>query len=163
MPNDDGTPYECVDRVNAWVLTELTSLNRDILARRRPPADLGAELARSVLAKLMPPECLPVRQAQQMVVLLGLAGASLSRHYQELDHNHRVAPEHAFDSCPVGEAAVPFLVYFRRLAERTGSGHCHRDSYASLTRWNVFTAEVWWAGTRIAVLAGMFGDGLVRT
>lgn len=163
MPNDDGTPSECVDRVNAWVLTELTSLNRDILARRRPPVDLGAELARSVLANLMPPECLPVRQAQQMVVLLGFAGASLSRHYQELDSNHRVAPERAFDSYPVGEAAVPFLVYFRRLAERTGTGHCHRDSYASLTRWNVPTAEVWWAGTRIAVLAGMFGDGLVRT
>ncbi|MGH3205215.1 MAG: hypothetical protein ACRDP5_24670 [Streptosporangiaceae bacterium] len=163
MPNDDGTPCESVARVNAWVLTELTSLNQDILARRRPPVDLGAELARSVLANLMPPECLPVRQAQQMVVLLGLAGASLSRHYQELDPHHRVTPERAFDSYSVGEAAVPFLDYFRRLAERTGTGHCPRDSYASLTRWNVPTVEVWWAGTRIAVLPGMFDDGLVRT
>jgi hypothetical protein len=163
MPSDDGAPFECVDRINAWMLTELTRLNRDILARRRPPVDLSAELARSVLPNLMPPECLPTRQAKQMVVLLGLAGASLSRHYQEFDHDHRVAPERAFDSCPVGEAAVPFLIYFRRLAERTGTGHCHRDSYAALTRWNVPTTEVWWAGTRIAVLAGMFGDGLVRT
>jgi hypothetical protein len=95
------------------------------------------------------------------VVLLGLAGASLSRHYQEFDLGHRATPERAFDACPVrGE---PFLVYFGRLAERTGTGHCHRDSYAALTRWNVPTTEVWWAGERIAVLPGVFGDGLVRT
>lgn len=154
---------EHVDRVNAWVLTELGSLNRDILARRRPPGELGAELARSVLADLPVPESLAVRQAQQMVVLLGLAGASLGRHYQELDTAHRATPERAFDPYRVGREAVPFLVYFGRLAERTGTGHCHRDSYASLTRWNVPTTEVWWAGERIAVLEGVFGDGLVRT
>ena len=50
MPNDDGTPCACVDRVNAWVLTELTILNRDILARRRPPADWWAGTRIAVLA-----------------------------------------------------------------------------------------------------------------
>ncbi|HEY5989831.1 MAG TPA: hypothetical protein VIV12_26125 [Streptosporangiaceae bacterium] len=163
MPRDDGAVLERVDRINAWVLTELANLNQDILARRRPPGDLAAELARSVLADLPPPESLPVPQAQQMVVLMGLAGASLSRHYQEADLGHRATPERAFDRCPVGGEAVPFRAYFGRLAERTGTGHCHRDSYASLTRWNVPTTEVWWAGERIAVLAGVFGDGLVRT
>lgn len=163
MPRDDGTVLEPVQRVNAWVLTELPSLNQDILARRRPPGDLGAELARSVLADLPRPESLTVRQAQQMVVLLGLAGASLGRHYQELNRDHRATPERAFDPCPVGPEAIPFRAYFGRLAERTGTGHCHRDSYAALTRWNVPTTEVWWAGERVAVLAGVFGDGLVRT
>jgi len=157
-----GVP-EPVDRVNAWTLTELPRLNQDILARRRPAGDLGAELARSVLADLPRPESLTVRQAQQLVVLLGLAGASLGRHYQELSRDHRATPERAFDPYPVGKEAVPFRAYFGRLAERTGTGHCHRDSYAALTRWNVPTIEVWWAGERLAVLAGLFDDGRVRT
>jgi hypothetical protein len=163
MPRTDGAVLEPVGRVNAWVVTELPSLNQDILARRRPPGDLGAELARSVLADLPLPESLTVREAQQMVVLLGLAGASLGRHYQELSQDHRATPEGAFDQCAVGAEAIPFRAYFARLAERTGTGHCHRDSYAALTRWNVPTTEVWWAGERLAVLAGVFDDGLVRT
>jgi hypothetical protein len=158
----DGTLLQCIDRVNAWVLTGLASLNQDILAGRRPPGDLDAELARSVLADLPPPEVLSPEQAQQLVVLLGLIGASLSRHYQELSRGHRATPEGAFDLCPVG-GALPFLAYFGRLAERTGTGHCYRDSYAALTRWNLPATEVWWAGERIAVLEGVFGDGLVRT
>jgi hypothetical protein len=163
MPRDDGTVLEPVDRVNAWVMTELPRLNQDILARRRPPGDLGAELARSVLGYLPLPESLTVGEAQQLVVLLGLAGASLGRHYQELSTGHRATPERAFDGCPVGPEAIPFRAYFGRLAERTGTGHCHRDSYAALTRWNVQSTEVWWAGQRIAVLAGVFDDGLVRS
>jgi hypothetical protein len=159
----DGALLQCIDRVNAWVLTELASLNQDILLRRRPPGDLSAELARSVLADLPPPEVLSPEQAQQLVVLLGLAGASLCRHYQELDPDHRATPEAAFDPCPVGGERTPFLAYFKRLAERTGTGHCYRDSYAALTRWNVPATEVWWAGERIAVLAGVFSDGLIRT
>jgi hypothetical protein len=158
-----GTLLLCIDRVNAWVLTGLTSLNQDILARRREPGALGAELAGSVLAGLPPPELLTPEQAQQLVVLLGLAGASLSRHYQELGRDHRATPDAAFDPCPVGADAVPFLAYFRRLADQTGTGHCYRDSYAALTRWNVPTTEVWWAGQRLAVLPGIFGDGFVRT
>ena len=163
MRGDHGTVLEPVDRVNAWTLTHLPRLNQDILAHRRPAGDLGAELARSVLADLPRPESLTVLQAQQMVVLLGLAGASVGRHYQELSRDHRATPERAFDPYPVGEEAVPFRVYFGRLADRTGTSHCHRDSYAALTRWNVPTTEVWWEGQRIAVLAGVFGDGFVRT
>jgi hypothetical protein len=158
-----GALLQCIDRVNAWVLTDLASLNQAILTRRRPPGDLGLELARSALADLPPPEFLSPEQAQQLVVLLGLAGASLSRHYQELGPGQRATPEAAFDPCPVGGEAIPFLAYFRRLADRTGTGHCYRDSYAALTRWNLPATEVWWAGERIAVLTGVFGDGLVRT
>jgi hypothetical protein len=163
MPTDDGALLDRVNRVNAWMLTKLPNLNQDILAKRRLPSELGTEFARSVLPDLPPPESLPVLQAQQMLVLLGLVGASLSRHYQELDRSHRATPERAFDPYRVGADLVPFLVYFGRMADRTGTGHCHRDSYAALTRWNVPTTEVWWAGERIAVLDGVFSDGLVRT
>jgi hypothetical protein len=163
MLTGGGVLPQRIDRVHAWMLTELPRLNQDVLARRRPPGALGAELAHSVLEDLPAPESLTPRQAQQLVMLLGLAGASLTRHYQEQDRGHRATPERAFDPCPVGDEATPFLVYFARLAERTGTGHCRRDSYAALTRWNVPTTEVWWGGERIVVLAGVFGDGLVRT
>jgi hypothetical protein len=163
MPSDDGALLERVDRLNAWVLTDLPKLNRNILSHQCPPGQLGAELARSVLVGLPAPESLPVRQAQQMVVLVGMIGASLGRHYQELDSHHRATPERAFDPYLVGSEAVPFRAYFERLAAQTGTGHCSRDTYTSLTKWNLPTTEVWWAGERVAVLTGVFDDGLVRT
>jgi hypothetical protein len=159
----EGALKRRVDQVNAWVLADLTSLNQDILAGRRPPGDLAVVLAREVLADLPSPRLLSALQAQQMVVLLGLVGASLCRHHQEASSDHRAAPERAFDRCRAGEEGLPFLTYFDLMAERTGTGHCARDSYAALTRWNVPSTEVWWADRRVAALAGVFDDGLVRT
>src|SRR5579859_5283225 len=89
MLADENALPEYIDHVNSWVLTELTGLNRDILARRRPAGELAAELTRSVLTGLPPPESLPLRRARQLVVLLGLAGASVGRHYQEQDPARR--------------------------------------------------------------------------
>ena len=77
MRGCEGALVEGIDRVNSWVLTELASLNQDILARRRPAGDLSAALRQAVLAGLPPPESLSPQQAQQLVVLLGLAGASV--------------------------------------------------------------------------------------
>jgi hypothetical protein len=94
MPADERATPECIGYVNAWVMTELARLNRDILARRRPAGDLAAELARSVLPGLPLPEAMTAHQAQQLVVLLGLAGASVSRHYQEADRA-RMPPRNA--------------------------------------------------------------------
>lgn len=163
MPAVEGALARRIDHVNAWVLADLASLNRDILSGHRPPGDLVSELAREVLPDLPSPGLLSPVQARQMVVLLGLVGASLSRHYQEAASDHRATPERAFDRCPVGEEGLPFLAYFKLLAEQTGTGHCARDSYAALTRWNLPTTEVWWADRRVATLAGAFDDGLVRT
>jgi hypothetical protein len=156
---------ECVtaDNANAWVRTELGPLNQDILSGRRPAGDLGAAFGRSVFTHLPAPESFSNRRARQMVVLLGLVGASLARHYQEADQANRTTPERAFDPYRIGADPVPFLAYFARLADHTGTGHCHRDTYASLTRWNVPTTEVWWEGERLAVLEGVFDDGRVRT
>lgn len=152
-----------MDRLNTWVLVELPRLNQAILDRRRPARDLGTQLRRAVLPHLPAPEYLPPHRARQLVVLLGLVGASVARHYQERDRAHRATPERAFAGCPVGIRRVPFRDYFARLAAHSGTGHCSRDSYASLTRWNVPTTEVWWAGRRVAVLEGVFDDGRVRT
>jgi hypothetical protein len=152
-----------VDDVNAWVTSRLTVLNHGSLAGRYPSDAFGKELATAVLGDLPHPEVFSADEARRMVVLLGLAGASLARHYQERDPSHRATPERAFDPYPVGGSGIPFLTYFNRLVDVTGTGHCRRDGYASLVRWNVPLTEVVWAGQRLAALPSVFDDGLVRT
>jgi PAS domain S-box-containing protein len=150
-------------RVNQWVVGQSTVLNQDILAGRRPRGDYPHGLQSGVLNHLLPAHSYSPREAQQLVVLLGLAGASVARHYQEEDPAHRGTPERAFDRLVVGRASEPFVHYFAQLADRTGTGHSHRDSYASLVRWNLPPAEVWWAGERLAMLPSAFDDGQVRS
>jgi hypothetical protein len=152
-----------VDRVNHWTLHRLTELNRDFLAGHCPLAGLVLELNRSVLGDLPPAESFSPERARQMVVLLGLVGASLGRQYQQHDAAYRVVPERAFELALVGSGEEPFRAYFAALADRTGTGHCHRDAYASLVRWNLPPTELWWAGERVAALPSAFDDGLVRT
>ena len=43
---------------------------------------------------------------------------------------------------------------------RTGKG---KRQHAALVRWNVPTCEVFWRGERLAVLPGLFDDGVTRT
>ena len=98
----------------------MTALNRDILAGRIPREDFAAEFEMAVLASLPAPEAFSPVQAQQLVVMLGLAGASVGRHYQEAGQVHRTTPERAFLGLTVGSAEEPFGQYFARLADRTG-------------------------------------------
>ncbi|MEV4508505.1 hypothetical protein AB0K00_06060 [Dactylosporangium sp. NPDC049525] len=140
----------------------MAELNRDIVARRRPAGEFPAAVAAALAALPAVPERCTPQEARRLVVLLGLAGAGLGRHFQERDQAHRQRPEGAFD-LTVGEASVPFLDYFAGLARQSGTGHPQRDTYACLTRWNLPASEVWWGGTRLATLPGVFDDGLVRT
>jgi hypothetical protein len=152
-----------IDRANHWTLHRLTELNRDFLAGHCPLASFVLELNRSVLGELPPAESFSPAQARQMVVLLGLIGGSLGRQYQQHDAAYRAVPERAFELALVGPGGEPFRAYFAALADRTGTGHCHRDAYASLVRWNLPATEVWWAGERLAVLPTVFEDGHART
>jgi hypothetical protein len=102
-------------------------------------------------------------QAQQCVVILGLAGASLGRHYQEERPEHRMAPAAAFEQLRAPLAQMPFVTYFSSVAVRTGTGHASRDTYASLIRWNLPPCEVWWDGVCLIRLDSVFDDGRVRT
>jgi hypothetical protein len=140
----------------------MAELNRDIIARRRPAGEFPVAVA-AALADLpaVPERCTP-QEAQRLVVLLGLTGAGLGRHFQEQDPARRRRPEEAFD-LTVGEQDGPFLDYFAGLARHSGAGHPDRDAYASLTRWNLPASEVWWGGTRLAGLPGVFDDGLIHT
>jgi hypothetical protein len=151
-------------QVDRWTLTELPRLNRAVLFDAAPPSLLSDELTGAVLPGLPAPEAVDPAQARRLLVVMGLVGASVARHRQERDPElARRFPERAFEGLPVGAARTPFRAYFARLADRTGTGHCHRDSYASLVRWNVGTTEVRWHGERLAILPGAFDDGAVRT
>ncbi len=154
---------EFLDLVNEWSLYQMPEMNREIVAGRCERATLRLNLSRNVLANLPSPEMLSSDQAQRLVVMLGLAGASVGRHYQESAEENRRTPEQAFAGLTVGSGSESFLEYFARLAKRTGTGHGTRDCFASLVRWNAPPAEVHWAGQRIATLPSVFDDGLVRT
>jgi hypothetical protein len=159
----EPAPGGLVEQVNQWCLLRLTVLNRDILANRAAPEAFSQEFGTDVLALLPPADRLTPAQAQQLVVVLGLAGASVGRHYQEADASHRATPAQAFAGLRVGAGAEPFGAYFARLADRSGTGHCGRDSYASLVRWNVPAVEVACDGQVLARLDSVFEDGMVRT
>ena len=152
-----------LERLNRWVLIELTRLNRHILSDSLPSDALTRELARAVLPDLPLPEAFTAAEAQRMVMLLGISGACVARHYQEADLARKAHPDAAFSALRTGRAEMPFLEYFGRLTATTGTGHCVRDTYASLVRWNAPAVEVRLDGEIVAVLPSAFADMRIRT
>jgi hypothetical protein len=150
-------------RVGTWILDDLPVLNRAILRGQAPPDRLTAVLREEVLPALPAPERLDSGEAQRQVVHLGLVGASVARHFQERTPDGKTQPERAFDGLVAGTGAVPFRAYFAALADRTGTGHCHRETYASLVRWNVGTVEVRVDDHLLTTLPGVFDDRRVRS
>jgi hypothetical protein len=148
---------------NQWTIRDLPRINRDILAGSTPPEALIADFRTSVLDRMPTPESLSSVTARRVLVLLGLAGSSIARHYQEADLTRKAEPHRAFDELRVGPDGVPFLSYFARTAATTGTGHVGRDSYASLVRWNAPTTEVRLDGEVVARLPGAFLDLSIRT
>ncbi|GGQ40575.1 hypothetical protein [Couchioplanes azureus] len=150
-------------QLGAWVLEELPKLNQAILRDVLAPRVLTDALHEVVLPDLPLPERLSAEEAQRLVVNLGFVGASVARHYQERTPGGKETPERAFEGLAAGTEQIPFQRYFAGLADRTGTGHDHRDSYASLVRWNVGTVEVRLGERTVAVLPGVFDDGRTRT
>jgi hypothetical protein len=151
------------ERWNHWTLTQLPRLNRAILAGEFSLEALIAQLRREVLDELPPPRSLTPLDARRVVVLLGLAGASVARHHQEADISRKARPTESFDRLPVGREATGFLDYFAELAAATGTGHPPRDCYASLVRWNLPETRVELGGETVATLPGCFPDLQIRT
>lgn len=152
-----------LEQLSDWILEELPRRNRAILADDLSPAVLTEALRVDLLPTLPSPERLDRPQAQRLLVNLGFAGASVARHFQERVPAGRREPQRAFAGLGVGAAAVPFPAYFAALADRTGTGHCHRDGYASLVRWNVGTVQVRLGDELLASLPGVFDDGRIRS
>ncbi|MEV4640547.1 hypothetical protein AB0J80_24715 [Actinoplanes sp. NPDC049548] len=152
-----------LQQLGAWVLDELPAWNRAILSGEASAESFNAVIRENVLPGLPDPARLDPSEARRQVVHLGLIGASTARHYQERMPDGKANPERAFDGFAAGTEELPFLTYFAALTDRTGTGHCHRDSYASLVRWNVGTVEVRLDGRPLAVLPGEFDDGRVRS
>ncbi|UQU62553.1 hypothetical protein COUCH_26425 [Couchioplanes caeruleus] len=152
-----------LQQVGAWVLEELPRLNLAILRDELPPGAMREAVRTVVLPRLPLPGRWTPAEARQMLVNLGFIGASVARHYQERTPGGKETPEVAFQDLEVGAEGTPFRAYFAAVADRTGTGHDHRDSYASLVRWNVGTIEVRLGGELLTVLPGEFGDGRIRS
>jgi hypothetical protein len=150
-------------QVDEWLDDELPRLNQAILHGDTPPGMLAEQLREVLLPQLPAIGRLSRAQARQMVVRLGFAGASVARHYQEWTPGGKQSAERAFDDLRAGADGLPFRDYFAALAEHTGTGHCGRDSYASLVRWNVGTLVVRHGDQELAVLPGVFDDGRIRS
>src|SRR3954469_25962685 len=146
-------------RLAGWFADDLPRLNRAVLSDMAPPGAVADGLT-AVLPHLPRPDAVTPREAQQLVIGLGLAGASVARHHQELDPRHKACPEAAFD--PLTWRGMPFRSYFAALADRTGTGHYGRDTYASLVLWNVPTTEVRLDGRSLVRLPGVT-DGPIRS
>jgi hypothetical protein len=150
-----------LQQVGEWTDAELPRLNRAILGGEVGGARLAEQVTEVLFPLLPPPGRVPAEQAKRLAVRLGFVGASLGRHYQERTPDGKLTPERAFDGLAVGD--LPFRQYFAAIAERTGTGHCGRDTYASLVRWNVGTLKVRRGDETMAVLPGVFDDGKVRS
>jgi hypothetical protein len=140
-------------RLETWFRQELPQLNRAVLSGA--PRTSVADAMVALLPDLPSPTTVSTRQAQQMIIGLGLAGSSVARHYQEHDPSRKQHPERAFDGLLTGPELIPFRTYFAALAEHTGTGHYGRDAYASLVIWNVPTTAVHYEGSPLAVLPGV--------
>src|SRR5690349_1968685 len=108
-----------VDRLETWLRTELPRLNRAVLFDSAPPSLVADRLAEEVLPGLPAPENLTRLQAQRLIIGLGLAGASIARHFQEGHPERKADPERSFDDLWVG--SLPFTTYVAALAEQTGA------------------------------------------
>jgi hypothetical protein len=150
-------------QVGTWILDELPRLNQAVLFGDAPYGLLIDALRGDLLPGLPEPGRLDRIPAQRLLVHLGLAGASVARHFQERTPAGKDNPERAFDRLEVGDQMVPFREYFAALADHTGTGHYQRDSYASLVRWNVGTVQVRLGDEILATLPGVFDDGRIRT
>jgi hypothetical protein len=151
-----------LERFDRWVLEELPSANRDVLAGRATPEDLAASANRR-LRQLPEPGELSTREACRALVSLGIVGSSVGRHMQERDLRLKRTPEASLAELAVSSTAAPFTDYVTRLAASTGTGHPPRDAYASLVRWNAPEVTVRWQEAAIATLPSMFDDGQTRT
>ncbi|MGX6600886.1 hypothetical protein ACWKSP_01935 [Micromonosporaceae bacterium Da 78-11] len=151
------------EQVDEWIDDELPGLNRAILGGDTPPGSLTEQVREVLLPHLPAVGRLSAVEAQRLVVRLGFVGASVARHYQEWTPGGKATPERAFDGLAVGAEEIGFQDYFAALAERTGTGHYGRDSFASLVRWNVGTVRVLVGPEVVAVLPGVFDDGRIRS
>jgi len=148
---------------NRWTLRELPRLNSVILVGDASVEVLTDELRRVVLQHLPAPDALSATDARRLLVILGLAGASVARHRQEADLSLKERPNRSFAGLATGPDGMPFLEYFAALAAASRTGHPPRDCYASLVRWNGPETRVQDFGETVAVLPGSFGDPTFRT
>lgn len=148
--------------VDRWTLDKLPLWNESLLSGASTIPEFVTELVSGPLSLLPDPRSMSRQCAQQMIVDVGVIGASVGRHRQERDRALLNSPERAFDGVRVGHAGTPFLDYFNELAEASGTGHPARDALVSLVRWNVPGVTVRWQGETLESVPSVFYDGRIR-
>ncbi len=151
----------CAD-VDRWTLDTLPLWNESLLSGASTIPEFVTELVSGPLRLLPDPRSMSQQYAQQMIVDVGVIGASVGRHRQEQDRALLDSPERSFDGVRVGRAGTPFLDYFTELAAASGTGHPARDALVSLVRWNVPGVTVRWQGETLESVPSVFDDGRIR-
>jgi len=147
--------------VDAWTRTELPALNLAILAGTTSPGVLVRRLNEEVLPWLPAPATLTPEQARRVLLLVGLWGSSVVRHFAE--HGLQGPPGNGPLDLLRARGGGRFLELANALAERTGTGHPPRDGYVSTVHWNVPPVEVIWHGELLGSIDSAFDDGELRT
>lgn len=141
---------EAVDALDAWLRTELSTWNNEMLAGRREYAAFAAAV-QPLLLDLESPRAFSVTECRRLLVMLGMVGSSLERHSQETGARPGVALR------GLRAGSLSFRRYLAALASRVGSPP--RDSFMSYVLWNMPAAAVYLPGEREAALEvpGVFG------
>ena len=160
---DSTSGNHVVERFNQWTLNELRPFNSLVISKKKTLAELVT--AMNALLQVAPdPENLSVLNIQQLLVILGVWGSSVGRHYQEEYPETKTSqPDAGISLLRVGLQKTAFRAYFNSLAELSGTGHPPRDAYASLVRWNTGTMRACWKGETVARLPSVFNDARIRT
>lgn len=155
--------HPTVVHLNEWALKKFPEYNRKVLARQIPFAEL-INLINGFLKQIPDIDHLYTIDTKRLLVILGIWGSSVIRHYQEA-HPGTVKqfPDAALKCLTIGEKKGDFREYFNQLAHLSETGHPPRDAYASLVRWNTPTSTVYWNNQPISQLEGVFNDNYIRT
>lgn len=154
----DGSALGLID---TWTRTELPALNRAILGRTESAGVLVRRLNEEVLPWLSAAPTLTAAQARRVLVLVGLWGSSVVRHFAE--RGLRVADGNSPLDLLRLRSGGSFLELANAVAKQTGTGHPPRDGYISTVHWNAPAVQVVWHGEVLGSLGSAFDDGELRT
>lgn len=147
-----------------WAETTLPRLNQAAYEGDLPAEELAARINRGLLSYAPAAHQLSLREARQMLVILGFCGSSVERHAQQqaVRCGQTAAPGCALGWLRVREQEL-FPDYFRQVADLLG--HPHRDTFVTFVEDNGPEVQVRHplTGEMLHSLPGAFGDGATLT
>lgn len=126
-----------------WTFSNFYSMNTRVLQGELTPEAMIRIVNQGVLMDIPAIEALSLREAWQLLTLLGVWGTSIERHVQQA--NRRQAPDQpVVPGKGIAQLFIngtdSFLAYFQALADRLN--HPHRDSFLTYIEMNGPCSEV---------------------